>query len=166
MNSTSLPDSAPSTADLGTLVVLAWSGQHPTEPGDMPFLLAYSLGDGPGGPEGASAAVRAFLDSAGLPVGGPVLDGTHRSLPVTLLVQAGQAVLTLDRLNAQCPVPPEWLDAVGQRGHACLMFATRPWPAGRPGLAVTADELTAFAGSPETVGTAAHCLVPVRSLRG
>lgn len=163
---TSVDHSALRVADLGTLVVLPWSGEHPTEEGDMAFLLAYSLGDGAGGPEGGVTAARTLLHSVGLPVGGPVVDGTQSpSLPVTLLVEAGQAVVTMRHLNAQCPVPPEWLTAVRARGHACFVFATLPWPEGRPGRRVTAESLEAFVGAPETVAASAHCLVPVRSLR-
>ncbi|MER7186572.1 DUF5949 family protein [Streptomyces hyaluromycini] len=153
-------------ADLGTLVVLAWSGEAP-DGSDMPYLLAYSLGDAEGGPEATSAAVEALLANNGLPVGGDVVDGTARpSLPVTLLVQAGQAVLNLAPLNAQCPAPEEWLAAVGERGYAYLVFTTRPWPEGEPGKPVTPEALKDFAGAEETLTAAAHVVLPARSLRG
>ncbi|MFM9592929.1 DUF5949 family protein [Streptomyces scabiei] len=152
-------------ADLGTLVVMAWSGEAPD--GDMPYLLAYTLGDGRSGPEGSTAAVADLLTSLGLSIGEKVVDGTaNSSLPVTLLVEAGQAVVTLPQLNAQCPAPPEWLAAVGVRGFAYLLFATRPWPEARPGMPVAPEALAAFAGDPQTLTSAAHVLLPARSLRG
>ncbi|MFJ9706806.1 DUF5949 family protein [Streptomyces sp. NPDC101234] len=153
-------------ADLGTLVVLAWSGETP-DGSDMPYLLAYSLGDAEGGPQATAAAIEALLENNGLPVGGDLVDGTARpSLPVTLLVEAGQAVLNLAPLNAQCPAPPEWLAAVGERGYAYLVFTTRPWPDAEPGRPVTPEALKDFAGAEETLTAAAHVVLPARSLRG
>ncbi|GGM92374.1 DUF5949 family protein [Streptomyces fuscichromogenes] len=153
-------------ADLGTLVVLAWSGEAP-DGSDMPYLLAYSLGDAEGGPRATSAAIGTLLANNGLPVGGDVVDGTARpSLPVTLLVEAGQAVLNLAPLNAQCPAPEEWLAAVAERGYAYLVFTTRPWPEGEPGKPVTPEALKDFAGAEETLTAAAHVVLPARSLRG
>ena len=43
---------------------MAWSGEAPD--GDMPYLLAYTLGDGQCGPEGSTAAVADLLTSLGL----------------------------------------------------------------------------------------------------
>ncbi|MEU6578028.1 DUF5949 family protein [Streptomyces sp. NPDC046805] len=152
-------------AELGTISVLAWSGEAP-DGADMPYLLAYSLGDAEGGPEVTSAAVERLLVNHGLPVGDRLVDGTTRpSLPVGLLVEAGQAVVTLPPLNAQCTAPPEWLAAVAQRGHAYLVFTTRPWPEGQPGRPLDAVELAAFAGADETLNAAAHVILPARSLR-
>ncbi|MFJ8791366.1 DUF5949 family protein [Streptomyces sp. NPDC102462] len=153
-------------ADLGTLVVLAWSGEA-TDGTDMPYLLAYSLGDAEGGGATTSAAVERLLENSGLTVGGDLVDGSARpSLPVTLLVQAGQAVVTLPQLNAQCPAPPEWLAAVAQRGYAYLVFTTRPWPEARPGMPLTPQQLAAFVSAEETLSAAAHVVLPARSLRG
>ncbi|CAL9448903.1 hypothetical protein SUDANB96_02413 [Streptomyces sp. enrichment culture] len=152
-------------ADLGTLVVMTWSGEAP-DGSDMPYLLAYSLGDGPDGPEATSAAVGRMLEVNGLPVGGELVDGsTKPSLPVSLLVEAGQAVLTMPPLNAQCPAPPEWLTAVGERGYAYLVFTTRPWPEAEPGKPVEPEALAAFAGAEETLTAAAHVVLPARALR-
>ncbi|MEU2335614.1 DUF5949 family protein [Streptomyces sp. NPDC006654] len=153
-------------ADLGTLSVLAWSGEAP-DGSDMPYLLAYSLGDAEGGPEATATAVGALLENNGLPVGGDLVDGTDRpGLPVTLLVEAGHAVLSLAPLNAQCPAPEEWLAAVAERGYAYLVFTTRPWPAAAPGTPVTPEALKEFAGAEETLTAAAHVVLPARSLRG
>ena len=110
---------------LGSLVVIAWSGKHPEESGDVPFLLAYSLGDGTEGPEGAEAAARALLDELGMPAGSVLDQERGAALPVTLIVQGGQAVLTMPSLTVQCPVPPEWLVAAEERGPVQFMFATR-----------------------------------------
>ncbi|MCX4739085.1 DUF5949 family protein [Streptomyces antibioticus] len=153
--------------DLGTLVVMPWSGETP-DGADMPYLLAYSLGDAAdGGAETTAAAVERLLTDNGLPVGGDLVDGTERpSLPVTLLVQGGQAVLNMPNLNAQCVPPPEWLDAVAERGYAYLVFTTRAWPEAVPGRPVEAEALAAFAGAEETLTAAAHVVLPARSLRG
>ncbi|MFF4749941.1 DUF5949 family protein [Streptomyces sp. NPDC002514] len=152
-------------AELGTLVVLAWSGEA-ADGSDMPYLLAYSLGDAEGGADVTSAAVERLLESNGLPVGGDLVDGTAKpSLPATLLVQSGQAVVTLPPLNAQCPAPPEWLAAAAQRGYAYLVFTTRAWPEAQPGLTLTPGQLAAFVGAEETLTAAAHVILPARSLR-
>ncbi|MEH0578659.1 DUF5949 family protein [Streptomyces sp. B21-108] len=152
-------------ADLGTLVVMPWSGEAP-DGGDMPYLLAYSLGDAADGPEATTAAVERLLTDHGLPVGGDLVDGAVRpSLPVTLLVEAGQAVLSAPSFNAQCLPSPEWLAAVEKRGYAYLVFTTRPWPEAVPGKPVEPEELAAFAGAEETLTAAAHAVLPARSLR-
>ncbi|MGW0336812.1 DUF5949 family protein [Streptomyces sp. NPDC003011] len=152
------------SADLGTLVIMAWSGEAP-DGHDMPYLLACSLGDAPDGPEATTAAVERLLNDNGLPVGGDLVDGNVRpSLPVSMLVVAGQAVVTMPRLNAQCPVRPEWLAAVAKRGYAYFVFTTRPWPEASQGT-VTPEELAGFAGSEETLKAAAHIVLPARSLR-
>ncbi|MCX5259256.1 DUF5949 family protein [Streptomyces canus] len=152
------------TADLGTLMITAWSGEAP-DGHDMAYLLACSLGNAPDGPEAATAAVERLLNDNGLPVGGGLVDGNVRlSLPVTLLVVAGHAVVTMPHLNAKCPVPPQWLAAVAKRGYAYFVFTTRPWPeASRE--SVTTEGLAAFAGSEETLKAAAHIVLPARSLR-
>ncbi|MET8580922.1 DUF5949 family protein [Streptomyces collinus] len=152
-------------ADLGTLVVLAWSGEAP-DGTDMPYLLAYSLGDTEGGPEATAAAIRHLLTSNNLPVGGQVVDGTSKpSLPITLLVEAGQAVVNMPQMVAQAEAPPEWLAAVAARGYAYLVFTTLAWPEGRPGQVVDPAALAAFAGAEETLTGAAHLILPARSLR-
>ncbi|MGW5100264.1 DUF5949 family protein [Streptomyces sp. NPDC004100] len=166
MTSTSNDAPAFRGTDLGTLVLLAWSGEAP-DGYDMPYLLAYSLGDAPGGPLVTAAAVHQLLTLNGLPVGGEVIDGSTRpSLPVTLLVEAGQAVVNMPQLVAQADAPPEWLAAVAHRGYAYLVFTTRAWPQGRPGMPVTPAALAAFAGADETLLAAAHLMLPARSLRG
>ncbi|MGW2044401.1 DUF5949 family protein [Streptomyces sp. NPDC001858] len=152
--------------DLGTLVVMPWSGEAP-DGSDMPYLLAYSLGDTEDGPEGTAAAVRRLLADNGMSIGGDVVDGTERpSLPFTLLVESGAAVLNMPSLNAQCLPPAEWLAAVEQRGYAYLVFTTRAWPEATPGRAVTPEALAAFAGADETLTAAAHIVLPARRLRG
>ncbi|WAZ21847.1 DUF5949 family protein [Streptomyces cinnabarinus] len=165
MTSTSSENRAFNAAELGTLVVMAWSGEAPG--GDMPYLLAYTLGDGTAGPEGSARAVEALLENNGLPVGGELVDGASRpSLPVSLLVEAGQAVVSMTGFNAQCTPPPEWLEAVGERGFAYFVFTTRPWPEAEPGKPVDPEALAAFAGATETLDAAAHVVLPARSLRG
>lgn len=152
-------------ADLGTLAVMAFSGEAPD--GDMPYLLAYSLGDGEGGPEASTVAVGQLLRNNGLPVGDTLLDGAREpSLPLTLLVEERQVVVTMPYLNAQCVVPPEWLAAVGERGYAYFLFATRAWPEAEPGKPVAPESLAAFAGDEGTLLSAAHVLLPARSVRG
>ncbi len=132
----------------------------------MPFLLAYSMGDSPAGPDGSEAAVRGLLRNNGLTIGTTVHDGArHPSFPVSLLVEAGQAVVSMPLLNAQCPVPPEWLEAAEERGNAYFIFTTRPWPTATPGRPVSEGELEEFAGAEETLTAAAHCLLPIRRIR-
>ncbi|MFD7166946.1 DUF5949 family protein [Streptomyces violascens] len=151
---------------LGSLVVIAWSGEHPDEGDDVPFLMAYPLGDGTEGPEGAETAARALLDELGMPAGSVLDKDRGAALPVTLIVQGGQAVLAMPSLTVQCPVPPEWLVAADRRGTVQFMFATRSWPDALPGIAVGDARLRAFAGDADTISTAGHCVLPVRRLRG
>ncbi|MEU6067079.1 MULTISPECIES: DUF5949 family protein [Streptomyces] len=166
MTSTSSETRPFRVADLGTLVVLPWSGPAP-DGSDMPYLLAYSLGDAQGGPAATAAAIERLLALNGLRAGGDLVDAADKpGLPVTLLVEAGQAVLTTPQFKAQCAAPPQWLAAVAQRGHAHLVFTTRPWPGARPGEPVAPQALIAFAGAEETLNAAAHVLLPARSLRG
>lgn len=152
-------------AQLGTQILIGWSGKQPDADQDTAFLLAYSLGDGQDGPEVGREAMRAMLERAGLRVGGPIQDaGETPSIQAKLLVQAGRAVLTLPHLSAQYPAPGEWLAAAQAQGQVYGMFATSPWPDAVPGQPVSEDRLRAFATDVEVVRTAAHCLLPVRSL--
>lgn len=149
----------------GTLTVIGWTGENREDGKDMPFLLAYSTGNGADGPAGSELAARRLLREAGLPVGGEVVDGTSgRQLPVSLLVQAGQAVLTLPHATVQYPATPEWLAAAADRGFAYFLFSTKPWPQGASGRTVGEDELRAFVDE-NMMRNAAHCLLPVRSLQ-
>ncbi|MFF9351165.1 DUF5949 family protein [Streptomyces sp. NPDC014734] len=152
-------------AQLGTITLIGWSGEHPDGGPDAAFLLVYSLGDGSDGPAVGEAAMRVALERSGLSVGtGPVYGAESPGLPVKLLVQAGQAVLTLPHFTAQYPAPAEWLTAAGQRGEVNIMFATRPWPQGAPGRPIGEELLRSFAGNTEIIVTSAHCVLPVRSL--
>ncbi|MCM2410936.1 MULTISPECIES: DUF5949 family protein [unclassified Streptomyces] len=152
-------------AQLGTLTLIGWSGEHPQGGHDVAFLLVYSLGDGSDGPAAGEAAMRIALERSGLHIGGaPVRADETPGLPVKLLVQAGQAVLTLPHFTAQYPARPEWLAAAREQGEVQAMFATRPWPQGSPGRPVTEETLRSFAGDLEVIATSAHCVLPVRSL--
>ncbi|MFB7916389.1 DUF5949 family protein [Streptomyces sp. NPDC056061] len=152
-------------AQLGTITLIGWSGEHPDGGPDAAFLLVYSLGDGSDGPAVGEAAMRIALERSGLSVGaGPVYGTETPGLPVKLLVQAGQAVLTLPHFTAQYPARAEWLTAAEQRGEVNIMFATRPWPQGAPGRPMSEELLRSFAGNPEVIVTSAHCVLPVRSL--
>ncbi|MFC3237741.1 hypothetical protein CP967_05195 [Streptomyces nitrosporeus] len=152
-------------AQLGTQALIGWSGEHPDGDRGVAFLLAYSLGDGQDGPETGELALRAALERSGLRIGGETLDGSQQpGLPVKLVVQAGQAVLTMPHFKAQYTVPREWLAVARSEGVVHGMFATRPWPAAVPGQPVGEELLRSFVCDPETVRTSAHCLLPVRSL--
>ncbi|MEV6961266.1 DUF5949 family protein [Streptomyces sp. NPDC051207] len=152
-------------ADPGTLVVMSWSGEAPG--GDMPYLLAYTLGDAPAGPEAASAALRDLLEQGGLPVGGDLVDGNARpDLSVSMHIDSGQAVVSMPGFDARCTPPPEWLAAVGARGFAYFVFTTRPWPEAVPGKPIDPEALAAFAGADETLNAAAHIVLPARDPRG
>jgi len=152
-------------ADLGTLVLLPWSGAA-ADGGDLPYLLAYSLGDAEGGPQTTSAAVEGLLAGNGLQVGGGLVDGTAGAgIAVSLFVEAGQAFVTMPQLGARCAAPQEWLAAVAERGYAYLVFTTRPWPEGRPGRPIEPAALAAFAGAEQTLRAAAHVLLPALTPR-
>ncbi|MFJ4501797.1 DUF5949 family protein [Streptomyces sp. NPDC088864] len=153
-------------AQLGSLILIGWNGEYQQSGRDAAFLLAYSLGDGAEGPAVGEHAMRIALQRAGLTVGGPSVRADETpGLSVKLLVQAGQAILTLPHFTAQYPVRSEWLAAAHDMGEVHAMFATRPWPQGAPGLPVGEPELRAFAGDPDVIATSAHCVLPVRGLR-
>ncbi|MEU5099168.1 DUF5949 family protein [Streptomyces sp. NPDC020996] len=156
---TTIPRETPSlrTSDLGKIVIMAWN--RPTDRGDLPYLLACSLGDR----EHSSAAVEQLLLSAGLTVGGDVFDATRRSdLPVSLLVVPGSAVFTMPHITVQFVPPEGWLTAAEEQGVACLVFTTRPWAGGEPG---DYQALAAFANDEETLKSSARVILPARGLR-
>lgn len=156
----------PLPSRLGTLVVIPWAGEHQEDGADMPFLMAYSLGDGVAGPEDGELAVLEVAAEIGLPVGGAVLEvATMQRPPVSVLVEGGKAVLDMPYLHVNCPVPDEWTVAARARGMIYLILASRPWPEAAPGTTLTEEQLRAFAGDEEVLRTAAHCLVPVSTLR-
>ena len=151
--------------DLGTLVLLPWSGAA-ADGRDLPYLLVYSLGDAEGGPQTTSAAVEGLLADNGLRVGGGLVDDTTEAgIAVSLFLEAGQAFVTMPQLGARCAAPPEWLAAVAERGCAHLVFTTRPWPEGRPGRPIEPAALAAFAGAEQTLRAAAHVLLPALTPR-
>ncbi|MFC4034012.1 DUF5949 family protein [Streptomyces polygonati] len=152
---------------LGTLAVIPWAGEYSEDGADMPFLMAYSLGDGVDGPVAGEEAVLAAAEEIGLPVGGAILDVSRASkAAVTVLVEGGKAVLTMPYLHAACPVPDQWTAAARARKAVYVILASRPWPEAAPGTVVGEQTLRDFAGDPEVLGSAAHFLVPVSSLRG
>ncbi|MFF0745760.1 DUF5949 family protein [Streptomyces sp. NPDC004111] len=165
MTSTQTTGTPLNRAHLGTVAVLAWAGEHSDDGHDSAFLLGYALGDGSGTEDEGKAAVRALLAEAKLPVGGAIVNGALSSVPVTLMVDGSNAVLTLPSINVTCPVPPQWAAAAEKRGQVHLMFTTRTWPASRPGQPVTEELLTEFVGDEETIRDAAHCRLPVARLR-
>ncbi|MCS0604975.1 DUF5949 family protein [Streptomyces sp. LP11] len=152
-------------ADIGTLVLLAWLARNEEGDGRTPCLLACSLGDGPDGPEAASAAVERLLGDLGLPIGGEPVDGTSRTLKVGMLVAAGQIVLQLPQITSQVTPPADWLAAVQKLGYTYFMFSKRVCPSTGPRTPVTGAALAEFAGSPETTNAAAHAYLPARGLR-
>ncbi|WP_330175294.1 DUF5949 family protein [Streptomyces sp. NBC_01498] len=152
---------------LGTLTVIPWTGEPSDGERNPPFLLAYSLGDGRDGPEAGEEAMRAVIKEVGLTTGAGVTDVAQSpNVPITLLVQAGRAVLTMPYLKAQCAVPPEWERDALTTGSVYYIIATQPWPGGAPGRPVGEEALRAFVGDEQVLAGAAHCLVPVSSLRG
>jgi hypothetical protein len=166
MSQTDTASDASPLSRLGTLVVIAWAGEHHEDDRDMAFLMAYTLGDGTEGPEGSEAAALAVAEEAGLPVGGVILDVAQvPKTPVKVLVEGGKAVLTMPYLHVACPVPEQWVAAARGRGTVYVILASRPWPQAVPGRPVTESDLQAFAADEAVLGTAAHCLVPVGTLR-
>jgi hypothetical protein len=153
---------------LGSLTVISWANE-PEADSDapvMPYLMVYSLGDGRDGPEAGSEALRGELEKIGLSIGDKVTDLAHETrIPVTLLVEAEQAVLNLPFMRVQCPVPPEWEKAAHEGGKAYLICSLRPWPEAVQGKPVSEEQLRAFLADEEMVALSAHCLLPVRRVR-
>ncbi|MFI5757590.1 DUF5949 family protein [Streptomyces sp. NPDC051569] len=152
---------------MGTLSVIPWTSDPSEGERNAPFLLAYSLGDGREGPVTGEETLRTVLQEIGLKPGGDLVDLSNApGNTIKLLVEAGRAVLTMPYLNAQCPVPPEWEADARENGQVYFMVATRPWTEGTPGRPVSEEALRSFAGDERMLSSAAHCLLPVRSLRG
>ncbi|MFD5102850.1 DUF5949 family protein [Streptomyces albidochromogenes] len=150
---------------LGTISVIAWSGENIDDGRDMAFLLAYSLGDGTAGPEAGERAVRLLLEQTGLPVGAGITDASRSKEPISLLVESGSASLTMPSLRVQSLVPEEWIAAALRRKQVHFIFTTRPWPEGKPGVPVEAEALKAFVADEDVLAASAHCVIPVTTLR-
>ncbi|MFC1229502.1 MULTISPECIES: DUF5949 family protein [Streptomyces] len=149
------------SADPGSVAVMAWHGEAPD--GGVPYLLACSLGDGSSGPDATADAVRRLLRGAGLSPTGHLVDATGETGPSGVVFVPGAASLALPGFDAQFVPPPKWTDAAGERGYVYLVFTTRPWPSGaEPGDLATLD---AFASDRGTLRSAAHVLLPARTLR-
>jgi hypothetical protein len=158
-------NTAPYAPLMGTLSVIPWTSDSAESERDAPFLLAYSLGDGSEGPEAGESTLRTVLGEIGLTPGGEVVDLAQApGIAITLLVEAGRAVLTMPYLNAQCPVPREWEQDARGFGQVYFIVATKPWREATPGKPVSEEALRAFVGSEEILTSAAHCMLPVRSL--
>ncbi|MCX5147268.1 DUF5949 family protein [Streptomyces sp. NBC_00320] len=153
-------------SQLGTLSVLAWIGD-PSEGHDIPYLLAYILGDGPQGREAGEKAARGLLEEIGLPIGDVVMDGTRNpaAFPVQIVLADNQVALTLPGLNATCTAPDEWVAAANESGQAYFLFATRAWPEAVPGQPVEPKTLQEFAGDEAVLTGSAHCVLAVRRLQ-
>ncbi|MFG3499270.1 DUF5949 family protein [Streptomyces sp. NPDC047928] len=166
MTSSTVVSPGQQRSPLGTLTVIPWSSEPSADDPGTPFLMVYSLGDGRDGPEAGEEALRAELEKLGLSIGEHLLDlGRESKIPVTLLVEAEQAVLTMPFMKVQCPVPPEWEKAAQERGQVYLICAVRPWPEAVPGQEVAPERLRAFVGDDTMLADAAHCLVPVLRVR-
>ncbi|WP_330330913.1 DUF5949 family protein [Streptomyces sp. NBC_00536] len=155
---------------LGTLSVLAWIGD-PEDGHNIPYLIAYTLGDCPHGHEAAAESARGLLEHLGLRVGDEVLDGTTHphKFPVKILVEGDQVALTVEGedigLNARCTAPPEWVAAAADSDQVYFLFATRPWPQAAPGQPVDADTLKGFVGDEEVLTSSVHAVLRVQRLK-
>ncbi|MCX5199004.1 DUF5949 family protein [Streptomyces sp. NBC_00249] len=153
-------------SQLGTLSMLAWIGD-PAEGHDIPYLLAYTLGDGPQGREAGEKAACGLLEEIGLPIN-VVMDSklAPGKFAVEIVLMPGnQVTLTLPGMNATCVAPEEWVAAAKDGGQAYFLFATRAWPEAAPGRPVTDEVLRAFAGDESVLTSSAHCVVEVKILQ-
>ncbi|MER7576733.1 DUF5949 family protein [Streptomyces sp. NPDC126514] len=149
------------SAEVGTFVAMSWS--RPTPQGAIPYILAFSLGDGTDGPQGSSAAVEQLMHNCQLSPDDGLIDGSSRpSMPVGLLVVDGSVVLSMPQINTPIVPSSQWLTDVAERGYACLLITTRTWPGGE---LTDTDKLAAFANDEETLKLSAKVLLPARSLR-
>jgi hypothetical protein len=149
------------SAEVGTFVAMSWSRETPQ--GAIPYVLAFSLGDGENGPEGSAAAVEQLMHNCGLSIDEGLVDGSSRPrMPVSLLVVDGSVVLSMPQINAQIVPSDQWLAAVAERGYACLILTARTWPGGE---LTDNDALAAFANDEETLKRSANVVLPARKLR-
>ncbi|MFI9152610.1 DUF5949 family protein [Streptomyces sp. NPDC053367] len=161
MTSNSTQTQSVRSAEVGTFVAMSWSRETPQ--GAIPYVLAFSLGDGDNGPEGSAAAVEQLMRNCQLSTEEGLVDGSSRpSLPISLLVVDGSVVLTMPQINAQIVPSNKWLADVAERGYACLLLTTRTWPGGE---LTDNDALAAFANDEETLKLSAKVVLPARKLR-
>ncbi|MFI6644651.1 DUF5949 family protein [Streptomyces sp. NPDC050504] len=165
MSSASVATAMPQTSLLGTVVVLPWASDPDAEDPSTPFLLLYPLGDGKDGADASGEAMNAMLTGLGLRFGEQLDLAKQPRSPISLLVEAGQAALTLASMKVQCAVPAEWEQAARERGQVYLIGSTRAWPAAVPGEPVDEESLSAYVSDETLLEASAHALVPVRSLR-
>ncbi|MEU2237433.1 DUF5949 family protein [Streptomyces vietnamensis] len=167
MTTSNVVSSARSASPLGTLTVIPWSSEPSAESAGTPFLMAYSLGDGRDGPEAGQQAMRAALEAMNLSVGDRLFDlEKDAGINVSLIVEAGSAVLTLPFLKVQCPVPDEWQAAAREQGKVYFICSVRPWAEGVPGQPVDEERLKAFVSDEAMLADSAHVLLPVRRIQG
>ncbi|MCS0638971.1 DUF5949 family protein [Streptomyces sp. LP05-1] len=166
MTSSSVESPGQQTSPVGTVSVMPFAGEpSPDEPG-TPYLLVYSLGDGPDGPEATATAMRAMLRGAGLSLGERLTDLAEETrIASSLLVEAERAVLSLPFLRIQCPVPSDWERAAHESGSVYLICATRPWPEAAPGRPLAEERVRAFVGDRAMLAESAHARIPVRRVR-
>ncbi|MFF3350404.1 DUF5949 family protein [Streptomyces sp. NPDC002779] len=149
------------SAEVGTFVAMSWSRETPQ--GAIPYILAFSLGDGDGGPESSAAAVEQLIHNCQLTPDDGLIDGSLRpSMPISLLVVDGSVVLSMPQINAPIVPSNQWLADVAERGYACLLITTRTWPGGELN---DTDALAAFANDEETLKLSAKVVLPARKLR-
>ncbi|MFD6414824.1 DUF5949 family protein [Streptomyces sp. NPDC060194] len=166
MTSTPLASADIQASPLGTVSVIPWASDPASDQPSVPFLMVYPLGDGREGAEGSTAAMTALLTGLGLTLGDRLIALAEQPrIAVSLLVEAGQAALTLGAMKVQAAVPPEWEQAAKAAAEVYLICAVRPWPEAVPGRPVDEQTLRAFVGDSEMLSSSAHCLLPVRSLR-
>jgi hypothetical protein len=167
MTSTPVRSAEKHALPLGTLAVIPWANDPTSDEFTTPFLMLYPLGDGSEGPEGSTEAMSSMLVSMGLSLGDELIDLSKQPrIPISLLVEGGQAALTLSSMRVQCAVPPEWEQAAKDCGQVYFIGAVRPWPEAVPGRPVDEETLRSYVGDAALLASSAHCLLPVRSLRG
>lgn len=167
MTSSNVVSETLSDSPLGTLSTVLWTMGATEDKPATAYLMVYSLGNGSEGPEACAEAMRAAVEGMGLTVGGPVVDASKDSrVDAHLLVEAGQAVLTLPFLKVQCTVPAEWEAAAKELGHAYLVCSVRPWPDAAPGEPVSEEQLRSFFSGENPLATGGHAVLPVRRLQG
>ncbi|MEV0092654.1 DUF5949 family protein [Streptomyces sp. NPDC050738] len=152
---------------LGTVSVIPWASDPEGDDPCTPYLMLYPLGDGSAGERGSSEAMSSMLTSTGLTLGNQLIDLSKQPrIGISLLVEGGQAVLTLPSMKVQCPVPSEWEQAAKANQQVYFICTTQPWPTAVPGKPVDEETLRTYVSSTSLLEGSAHCLLPVRSLRG
>ena len=157
-----MSDDTTSTPSLfGSIVTIAWIGEHPGDGGDFAMLMAYSPGDGELGPGATQPALRDIIRTWGMRENSMVESPSINGAPVLALLDGITVSISgLPGIEMGRPTSPEWVAIARRRGHVFFSITTRTWP---EGPSAGERETHRFIEDDRTIRSAACMLLPVAS---